>query len=237
VKPKKKASAIMNQWIKEDKNVSTHIQKRITILLADDHPLARRGIRELLAEADDLEIIGEAEDGFHVKELVAELRPNVLLLDLKMPGPRPFELEKWVRENYPETITLVLTSHDRDIYLANMMDAGVSGYMSKDISSERLIGAIQRAAQGEILFDTAQLTRANQWREDIGEKLKQLTDREREVLELLAKGMDSQSIAITLGISPKTISFHITNLLSKLQLKSRQEATVWALKYLSDDLE
>lgn len=199
----------MNETEKEAVNVSTKIPKNITVLLADDHLLARAGIRKLLAEADDLEIIGEAESEFQVQELVAELRPNVLLLDLKMPGLRPAELEKWVRGNYPETVTLVLTSHDRDIYLAGMMDAGVSGYLSKDVSSERLIGAIRRAVQGEILFDITQQTRANQWREDVGEKLTQLTNREREVLELLAKGKDSRFIAITLGISAKTVTFHI----------------------------
>ena len=211
--------------------------KKITVLLADDHPLARAGIRTLLAQAEDMEIVGEAKDGFEVQGLVTKLRPQVLLLDLKMPGPRSFEIEKWVRENYPETITLVLTAYDRDSYLAVMMDAGVAGYLSKEESEDRLIAAIRRAVRGEILFDKAQYARADQWRENIGEKLKKLTDREHEVLKLLAKGMDSQAISTTLGIRPKTVSFHITNLLSKLQLKSRQEATIWALKHLSDNLE
>lgn len=211
--------------------------KKISILLADDHPITRAGIRATLEQADDIEILGEAENGADVIDQVRKLRPQILLLDLVMPGPHPAEIEKWVRENYPETITLVLTSHDRDVYLAGMMDAGASGYMRKDVSSERLIGAIRRAAQGEILFDIVQQTRANQWRKDIGKKLKQLTGREREVLELVAKGMDNQSIAINLGISLKTTSFHITNLLSKLQLKSRQEAAIWAVKHLSDDPE
>jgi len=227
----------MNQKMKEDTKVSTNIPKNITVLLADDHPLARAGIRNLLAEADDLEIIGEAEDGFQVQELVAGLRPNILLLDLKMPGPRPFELEKWVRENYPQTITLVLTSHDRDIYLASMMDAGVSGYMSKDVTSERLICAIRRAVQGEILFDQKQMQRICSWKEEVGDKLSQLTHRENVILDLLAQGLDNKSISSKLGITYQTAAFHVASVLKKLSVKSRQEAAVWALKNLPDELE
>jgi NarL family two-component system response regulator LiaR len=217
--------------------MSTNIPKSITILLADDHPTTRAGIRATLAQSPDLKIIGEAQNGIETQQMVAELRPRILLLDLRMPHLAPAKLEQWVRENYPETITLILTQHDRDTYLTKMMDAGVAGYLSKETSAEQLIGGIRRAAKGEILFDAVQLTRANHWRKAVGEKLKQLTDQEYKVLELLAKGMDSQSIATALGIGTKTVSFHITNLLSKLQLKSRQEATVWALKHLSDDLE
>lgn len=129
--------------------------KRITVLIADDEPIARAGIRTLLAQAEDIEIIGEAQNGYEAKELIPELRPQVLLLDLKMPGPRPYEIEKWVRESYPKIVTLVLTSHDRDSYLAAMMDAGAAGYLSKEESAERLIGAIRRAVGGEILFNNS----------------------------------------------------------------------------------
>ena len=217
--------------------MSVNIQESITVLLADDHPTMLAGIRATLAQAPDLKIVGEAQNGIEVQQMVAELRPQILLLDLRMPNLAPAKLEKWVRENCPETITLILTQHDRDTYLANMMDAGAAGYLSKEASAEQLIGAIRRAAKGEILFDEAQLTRVDQWRKDVGEKLKELTDREHAVLKLLTKGMDSQSIATDLGVTSKTIGFHITNILSKLHLKSRQEAMIWALKYLSDDLE
>ncbi len=213
------------------------LTKKISILLADDHPIARAGIRKTLELAEDFELLGEAENGSEAIELVEKLKPQVLLLDLKMPGPRPAEIEKWVRENYPETITLVLTSHDRDIYLAQMMDAGVSGYMNKDISSERLVGAIRRAVQGEVLFDQAQMQRAQIWRETVGEKLNHLTTRENEILKLLAKGLENKAIASTLDITPKTAAYHVTSILKKLSLKNRQEATIWALKNLSDDLE
>lgn len=212
-------------------------EKIITVLLADDHPLARAGIRKLLIEANDLEIIGEAEDGFQVQELVAQLRPKVLLLDLKMPGPRPAELEKWVRENHPETVTLVLTSHDRDAYLSAMIEAGASGYMDKNIRSEQLISAIRRAVSGEILFDKAQRKRANQWQEDVGKKIELLTHQEHAILILLAQGMDNQTMAARLSIAEKTIAFHLKNIFTKLQVESRLQAALWAKDHLSDDLD
>ncbi len=207
----------------------------ITVLLADDHPMARAGLRALLAAADDLEIIGEAQDGFEVQELVPKLRPQILLLDLKMPGPRPAELEKRVRENYPETTTLILTAHDRDDYLASAMGAGAAGYLNKEESAKQLINAIRRVARGEVLFDKEQLIRTRQWREEVEDKLDRLTERERQILELLAKGCDNNAVAKELTITIKTTTYHITNLLKKLGLKSRQEAALWALKHLSDD--
>lgn len=211
--------------------------KIITIILADDHPLARQGIRSLLAEASDLKIIGEAEDGFQVKELVANLKPDVLLLDLKMPGPRPAELEKWVRENYPKTVTLVLTSHDRDHYLASMLDAGAAGYMDKNITTERLINAIRRAVNGDLLFDQSQMKRILDWKENIENKIKELTEQEKKTLLLLKKGFDNNTIASKLNLSEKTVSFHLTHIFIKIDVKTRLEAALWAKDNLSDDLE
>lgn len=210
---------------------------KVTILIADDHPTTRAGIRAILAQAEDMRVIGEAKDGFEAQQLVAKLRPQVLLLDLRMPGLRAAEIEKWVRQNYPEIVTLVLTAHDRDSYLSAMMDAGAVGYLSKEESEERLIAAIRRAVSGEILFDKNQFERAKRWKEDIGEKINQLTAREREVLDLLGKSLDNKAIGKSLSISGKTAAYHITRIIAKLQLNSRQEAALWAIKNLIDDLE
>ncbi|MBX3037235.1 MAG: response regulator transcription factor [Anaerolineales bacterium] len=212
-------------------------QKKITVLLADDHPSMRAGIKELLHQADDIEVVGEASNGQEVFELVEKLKPNILLLDLMMPETRPAEIEKWVRQNYPETVTLVLTSHDRDHYLAQMMDAGAVGYLDKKIESNQLIDAIRRAVHGEILFDNEQYLRAKNWKEGVGNKINQLTIKEIEVLRLLAEGTSNEEISAKLGISVKTVSFHLTNIFSKLDVKSRQEATIWAVRNLSDNLE
>jgi len=106
--------------------------KKITILIAEDHPVTIQGVCSILEKANDMEIVGKVEDGAQIQPMIAKLCPDILLLDLIMPNLSPTALEKWVRENYPETTTIVLTAHDRDAYLANMMDAGVSGYLDKN---------------------------------------------------------------------------------------------------------
>ena len=145
---------------------------RITVLIADDHCLAREGIRAILAKARDIRIVGEAEEGNEIKQKVAELRPQVLLLDLQMPNLSPADLERWVRQNYPSTTTLVLTGHDRKAYLSNMMlttmmDAGASGYLDKNMRGEQLISSIRRVAHGELLFSPEQIEKARRWRDEI----------------------------------------------------------------------
>lgn len=209
----------------------------ITVLIADDHPIARTGIRTILEEAPDIRVIGEAEDGDVAQKLVAELQPQVLLLDLKMPGLSSAEVEKWVRSHFPNTITLVLTSHDRDIYLSQMLDAGVSGYMDKNTRAEQLIAAIRRAVSGEMLFSSEQIRRVRQWRQQEGLKWQQLTPREHQILQYLSDGLDNAGISSRLSISQKTVAFHITNILKKLQVVSRQEAATWFNKNIPDDLE
>jgi DNA-binding NarL/FixJ family response regulator len=211
-------------------------QKTITVILADDHPLARAGVSIILSKALGIRIVGEAKDGADAMKLVAKLRPRILLLDLKMPGPSPVEVEKWVRENYPQTVTLVLTAHDRDVYLADMMDAGVAGYLCKNERAENLISAIRRAASGETMFTEEQFSRAHHWRKNVGEKWNSLTEREHEILELLVRGFDNKTISKTLEITLRTTSYHVTNILSKLEVGSRQEAIAWMIKYFAQDL-
>jgi DNA-binding NarL/FixJ family response regulator len=207
----------------------------ISVLLADDHPVTRAGIRAILDWTPDIQVVGEAKDGIEAQELVAKLHPRILLLDLQMPGPRPAEIEKWVRANCPETITLVLTGHDRDAYLASMIEAGISGFITKGTPADRLVEAIRRAARGEVLFNGEQLARARRWRREVGEKWESLTERERQVLQLLAQGSDNATIAETLGVTPKTAAYHVANIL-KLGVVSRQEATAWLHTYLPGDL-
>ena len=202
-------------------------QKIITVLLADDHEMTRKGIRNFLEQAQDIRVVGEAQDGDEIKRLVADLRPQILLLDLIMPDLSPAELEKWVRTNYPETITLVLTSHDRDTYLSGMMEAGVAGYLDKKLRAAGLISAIRRAARGEILFDKKQLERARRWRQAVSQKWESLSDREREVLQMLTEGVENKAIAASLGIAVNTVEKHLENIYKKLGVASRTEAIHW----------
>jgi DNA-binding NarL/FixJ family response regulator len=209
----------------------------ITVLLADDHPVSREGVHRILANAADILIVGEAQNGKEVKELVAKLHPNILLLDLKMPETSPFEIEKWVRENYPETSTLVLTAHDRDYYLAGMINAGVAGYLDKSERAENLIAAIRRTARGEAIFTIEQIERARKWKREAGEKWEKLTQREREILRLIVQGQNNTVIAKELGITPKTLAYHVSTILDRLDVNSRNEAAAWLHKYFPNDLE
>ncbi len=207
---------------------------RITVLLAEDHPLTRDGIRAILEKAADLQIVGETGDGAEIMQLVADLHPNVLLLDMVMPNLTPAELERRVRENYPETVTLVLTAHDRDAFLTSMMEAGAAGYLDKKLSAGQLIPAIRRAARGEFLFDKEQLKRARRWREEVAAKWDSLSEREREVLQKLTEGAENKKIAETLGISVDTVEKHLKSIYKKLGVASRTEAVVWWLEKGTD---
>ena len=202
-------------------------RKKITVLIADVHEVTRRGIRAYLEQTPDLQVVGEAKEGEEIRRLVARLQPHILLLDLIMPNLSPAELEKWVRSNYPETTTLVLTSHDRDAYLSNMLDAGVAGYLDKKLRAGQLVAAIRRAACGEFIFDKHQLERARRWREDVSRKWESLSARERQVLQLLTEGGENKAIAAALEITVKTVGKHLENIYRKLEVTSRAEAIHW----------
>lgn len=203
----------------------------IRLVLADDDSIMREGIRAILREASDIQIVGEAQDGLKAQQLAAQLRPRILLLDWQMPGPPPAEVVCFVRAHCPETITLVLTGHDRDAYLAEMIDAGAAGFLIKNETiALRLIEAIRRAARGTILFDAEQSERAQRWRETVDAKWRSLTDRERQVLMLIVRGKTDREIADDLSIKLKTVNNHISNILDKLAVVSRTEAAVWVMK-------
>lgn len=215
--------------------MSAKSMKTITILIADDEPLARAGIRTVLSQVEDFEVVAEAQDGFEVQELVPKLFPKILLLDYQMPGPGAYNLEKWIRENYPETTALVLTAHNRDAYLSETIDSGMVGFLLKNEKAERLIQSIRNAANGTPLFTEEQVERAQKWKQDVEARWENLSAREREVLQHLASGEDNKTTAKSLAISIKTVEFHITNILKKLDLTSREEAIVWMYTHQPDD--
>jgi len=206
----------------------------ISVLLADDHEVTRAGIRAILESASDIQVVGEAPDGETAQQLVADLKPDVLLLDLKMPGLPSYQVEKWVRQHFPDVVTLILTAHDRDFYLASMMEAGAAGYLSKSARAAKLINAIRRAVRGEVLYTTEQYERIHQWNKQAGQKWDSLTIRERQTLKLLVRGMDNAQIADNLDVTERTAAYHVSNLIRKLGVTSRQEAASWAIKHIPD---
>jgi two-component system, NarL family, response regulator LiaR len=210
------------------------MQEVITVLIADDHEMTRKGIRGFLNQVSDIQVVGEVQNGEKIKELVETLHPQILLLDLIMPDFSPVELEKWVRKNHPDTITLVLTAHDRDAYLSRMMDAGVAGYLDKKLRIGQLVTAIRRAARGEFLFDDEQLNRVHRWRNNVTAKWDKLSNREREILQMLTEGWDNKAIAEALKITINTVERHLTNIYKKLEVTSRSEAILWWFEKSTD---
>lgn len=217
---------------KEDAMISE--KTTITILIADDHPLTLKGVCSIFNHCPDMKVVGRTEDGDQIKYLVSKLHPKILLLDLKMPHLSPVELEEWVQTNCPETITLVLTAHDRDVYLSSMMEAGAVGYLDKKLRASELISAVRRAAHGEILFNKEQIKRARQWREEVKTKWENLSDRERDVLQMLTEGADNKAISGALQISINTVEKHLKNIYQKLEVDSRYNAIIWWIEKGTD---
>ncbi len=199
----------------------------ITVVIADDHEVMRMGLRTLLQAAPDIELVGEAADGDAAQRLIAQLRPRVAVLDLVMPGASPADITLWAAQSHPETAVLVLTAHDRDYYLSQMLDAGAAGYLDKNERGEALLDAIRRAACGQVLYTPEQRQRARDWRENVQTVWESLTMREREVLRLMGEGLSNRDIGERLGIAEKTVGKHVSAVLDKLGLNSRTEAALW----------
>ncbi len=207
---------------------------KISVLIVDDHPPLRAGVRAMLENTPDISVVGEAGNGNEARKLLDELHPHVVLLDLKISRFSPSAFAKWTRENYPETVTLVLTAHDRDAYLARMIEAGTAGYLSKKIKAEQLIKAIRRAASGEYLYSEQQEKRARQWHEEVEQKWRSLSEREKQVLRLLAGGVSNKEISSKLHITLKTVDKHLERIYQKLEASSRAEVVIWGIEHVGD---
>lgn len=203
----------------------------IRVLIADDHAPTREGIYNLVQAAPDIDVVGEARDGTEAQQMTADLRPDILLLDLVMPDTKPADVEHWVRERYPETTVLILTGHDRDHFLAQAIEEGVAGYLTKDVGQTDLVAAIRRAAQGELLITGEQFARARRWSREVGARWACLTEREREVLGILARGKSNAEIAEVLSIAVRTVETHVGRILAKLDVASAREAIAWVWEH------
>ena len=207
------------------------------VVLVDDHDLFRTGLRNLLAEQEGVQIVGEADNGTEALRLVRELSPDVVVMDLNMPGISGIEATRQIAMFAPLTRVLVLTISDRDADVMDAILAGACGYLLKDASIAELLHGIRAAAAGESLVSPAiaakvlQLIRASgASRYEAGLIQSELSDRELDVLKLVANGKDNAQIAADLFISPKTVKNHISNILMKLQIENRIQAAVYAVR-------
>lgn len=199
----------------------------IRVLIADDHTIVRSGVRLLLEAETDIEVIGEALDGKEAIALVEQLHPNVVLMDIAMPGVDGLEATKKILSQWPETKILVLTMHRSDEYFFEMIKAGASGYVLKGADTNELIHALRVVAKGEVFLYPSMASKLVKGYLDSLEgnnnALSNLSRREQEILRLLADGYTNKEIAKKLVVSPSTVHTHRSNLMNKLNLNSRRD--------------
>jgi NarL family two-component system response regulator LiaR len=203
----------------------------VRVLIADDHAVVRQGLRTFLALHDDLEVVGEAGDGEETLRQVEALLPDVVVIDLVMPKVDGIEAIRRIRDVTPSTRVLVLTSFLDDEKLFPAVKAGAAGYLLKDVEPSELANAIRAVARGEALLHPAVAGRVM---EELVRRrptpAEQLTERELDVLRLLARGLSNKAIALELGVSEKTVKTHVSNILAKLHLADRTQAALYAVR-------
>jgi len=213
----------------------------IKVLLVDDQGLIRQGLRALLELEPDLEIVGEAENGEQAIDLVAEFQPDVILLDIRMPIMDGVAATREIQKRFPKTKILVLTTFDDDEYVSAALQNGAMGYLLKDTPSEELAVAIRAVYKGYTQLGPGIVKKlltqfshvAPTQSPPVPSSLAELTPREKEVLQLIARGANNREIAQKLYISEGTVKNHVTNILNRLNLRDRTQAAIWANTYLS----
>lgn len=205
----------------------------IRVVLADDHAVVRKGIRDFLQEDGDIEVIAEAGDGAKVKELLTGLQPDVAVLDVRMPFATGIEVTRWIREQSLPIRVLILSAYDDDPFVRAAMQAGANGYVLKNAEADEITAAVRKIAQGRSVLDPelAQkviLHMTDDQPQVVAPEL--LTEREREILQLAASGLTNKAIGGKLSISDRTVQGHLASIYGRLGVNSRTEAVTKALQ-------
>ena len=209
----------------------------VTVVLADDQPLIRAGLRVLLADTTDLELVGEAGNGLEAVELAGRLRPDVVVMDLRMPELDGIGATRLISEKYPQTRVLVLTTFDDDEYLYGALEAGASGFLVKDVGLDDMLAAVRVVAAGDALIApslTRRLVNALVGRTAApvpARRVEAVTEREKEVLKLVGSGLSNTEIAAQLVISVATAKAHVARLLTKLDARDRVQLVILAYEF------
>ena len=203
------------------------------ILIADDHPVVRQGLRQMLAAETDLTVVGEAKNGNEVVELSRRIAWDVAVLDYNMPGRSGLELVKDLRHRFPGRAVLILSMYPEDRYAIRALKAGAAGYVTKDSAPEELVNAIRKVAKGGKYVSPALAERLASALESDGGKLlhETLSDREYQVMWMIASGKTVRQIADSLCLSPNTVSTHRTRILRKMQMKNNAELMHYAMRH------
>ena len=203
-----------------------------TVLLVDDHPLVRQGLQAVLSTVDDITVVGEASDGRAAVELAAELEPDVIIMDLQLPGLHGIDATREIVAAWPGTAVLVLTMFEDDDMVFSAVSAGAVGYLLKGAAGADIVTAVRAAAAGQAVFGAALAQRLRTWftrgPQPPAEPFPQLTAREREILDGVAAGLTNAQIGQQMFLSAKTVANNVSNILAKLQLAERGQAIVAA---------
>lgn len=210
----------------------------IRVVIADDHLVVRTGLRLMLGTSEDFTLVGEAADGAEAVALVEQLRPDVVLMDLRMPGMDGLKAIGHIHERYPEMAIVILTTYNEDTLMIRGLQAGARGYLLKDCTLEMLLEALRSAARGDMLVQPDVMARilshaarsVNPGTSPQARGLLDLTEREREVLMGVARGERSKEIAVHLGISERTVGSYLNNIFAKLGVDSRASAVAVAME-------
>jgi len=209
---------------------------QLRILVVDDHELVRDGIRSTLQPHSDLQIIGEADNGEDAVTMVSELKPDLVIMDVGLPGISGLEATRQIKSENPTVPVLILTIHDEDEYIIPLLEAGAAGYLQKGVGHEDLVHSIRAVGRGEFVCDKIghsaimKHLMTHKVRSSEVSDVKHLTTREMQVLQLAADGMTNKNIGSKLEISPETVKMHLLNIFAKLQVGSRTEAVLTAIR-------
>jgi DNA-binding NarL/FixJ family response regulator len=202
------------------------MEKKITVLLVDDHSLVRRGFRRMLEDESDMEVIGEAGDGESAIKLAKELHPEVIVMDCALPGMNGLEATRRILDYSPDTAVLMLSMHPENTWVRQAIEAGAKGYILKDAKDLELGSAVRRVATGETVFDPKVEQRAQLK----GERTAALTPRELEVLQMIVDGKSNKEIATALDLSANTVAVHRANIMNTLGIHKTAELVVYAIR-------
>jgi len=209
---------------------------KIKVVIADDHELFREGTRNLINQEQDMEVVGEASNGEEAVGLVTRLRPNVTLMDIAMPGVNGIEATRQIKARQPAVAVLILTAYDNDQYILALLEAGAAGYLLKNVRGSDLVDAIRSVHAGEAVLHPAiarkVLNRFGTSEQKPGGRIQpvELSEREMEILKLASKGMSNRDIAGNLYLSRRTVQAHLGNIFRKMDVGSRTEAILHALR-------
>jgi DNA-binding NarL/FixJ family response regulator len=203
----------------------------IRVILADDHAVVREGIRQFMERAGDIHVIAEAQDGEQAKQLIEQHPIDVVVLDIQMPRATGIEVTRWVRAHYCEVGVLILTAYDDDPYVVAVLQAGANGYVLKTASPDEIVQAVRDVHAGKSVLDReiARKVMAHISGQASHVPAERLSDRELEVLRLVAKGYTNKAIGVQLGISDRTVQGHLAHIFERLQANSRTEAVMRAV--------